>query len=550
MAELLFFRDGEMQMRSPLRQERVRLGRSSDADFVLPDKTVSRQQCEIFRKGNGWSLVDVSGRGTKVSNRTASDRGTTLKDGDEIRLGTFSVVFSAMDSVPLAPESTAHLKVDGATQEFATTRAGRVVRHAQIRYRRPEGEVVLPLRAEDGFTVVIGSQPEGKETLRVDDEYVSAEHCRIVYRSGVWALVDRKSRNGTFVENLRVIECLLGMRTQIRVGETTLYFDQLDENGVRGAEALPNLVTSDPAMEPVVELVRRLAPSLVPVAIHGETGVGKEVVARALHDLSARNDKPFVAINCGAIARETAESELFGHERGAFTGAEKARIGAFEEADGGTLFLDEVGELPLAIQVKLLRALERGEIRRLGGSRTQTVNVRIITATHRDLLAAVEDGSFREDLYYRLCVAPIEVPPLRQRVQDVMTLAAHFAASLSPAETEIGFESAAKAKLEAHPWYGNARELRNTIQLALLTRRGSVIAAEDLTFQPSPRRVRGSETMRSAGRTLEEIEREAYRQALDRHSWDKRAAMEELGVPRSTFFRKIDEFGLTRLKTG
>jgi len=296
----------------------------------------------------------------------------------------------------------------------------------------------------------------------------------------------------------------------------------------------------------MVEVVRRIAPSLLPVAIHGETGAGKEVVARAIHQLSSRRDQPFVALNCGALPRETVESELFGHERGAFTGADRARAGAFTEAHEGTLFLDEVGDLPQAVQVKLLRVLERGEIRRLGADKTESVNVRIISATHRDLFAAVEEGSFREDLYYRLSVAPVEIPPLRQRIGDILPLAEFFAAQLTPSQGRITFSSGARARLEAHPWRGNARELRNVVQLALLHRTGGIITEDDLTLRAAPKPKKAHESLRLSGRTLEDIEREAYRFALERHDWDKKAAQEELGVPRSTFFRKLEELGLTQ----
>jgi DNA-binding NtrC family response regulator len=284
----------------------------------------------------------------------------------------------------------------------------------------------------------------------------------------------------------------------------------------------------------------------VPVAIHGETGVGKEIVARAIHNLSPRREGPFVALNCGALPRETVESELFGHEKGAFTGADTARTGAFTEADGGTLFLDEIGELPLSIQVKLLRTIERGEVRRLGGSRTETVSVRIISATHRDLAGAVESGSFREDLYYRLCVAPVEIPPLRQRPGDIVALAEHFAGTLTAGQGNIVLTAAARTKLEAHSWPGNARELRNAMQLALLNRTSNTITDEDISLRPAPVQRRVPDSIKLGGRSIDDLEREAYRLALDRNAGDKRAAMEELGVPRSTFFRKIDEFGFTR----
>jgi two-component system response regulator HydG len=544
MAELLFFRDGELQMRSPLRSDRVVLGRASEADFTLPDRGISRLQCEIVKRPNGFAIVDLSGRGTPVSSRTANDRGTLLKDGDEIRLGTFAVVFSALEVRATTPEITRQRATESATEEHAVGTGA--VGRARLRTQQAEGDAIVPLRAEDGFTLVVGTNPEGPRQLKLHDRFVSTDHFRIQFRDGHWVLTDRHSKNGTFVDGVHVIEAVLGERATIRAGETLLAFET-EGVATSSDEPLPGLITRDPSMQPVIELVRRVAPSAVSVAIHGETGAGKEVIARAIHLLSPRHASAFVAINCGAISRDTVESELFGHEKGAFTGADRARAGAFEEADGGTLFLDEIGDLPASIQVKLLRTLERGEIRRLGASRTQTVNVRIISATHHDLLAAVEEGTFREDLYYRLFVAPVELPPLRQRVADIMPLAEYFAAQLTPGETHITFAPAARVRLESHGWHGNARELRNVVQLALLNRQGSVVTAEDLVFRPSPRQARVLDAMRTTGRTLDEIEKEAYRMALQRHDGDRKAAMEELGVARSTFFRKMEEFGLTKI---
>jgi DNA-binding NtrC family response regulator len=543
MAELLFFRDGELQMRAGLRGDRTVIGRGPQSDFVIPDRTISRKQCEIVRRGDGYVLLDASGHGTAVSRRQATAHGTGLRDGDEIHLGGFSIVYSAAPR-PALVEATAP-----AAQRRRRTgvhRAGPLVAiRTRLRVPRPEGESVIPLRTEEGFSITIGSDPSGALQLALKDDFVSAEHCRISWQDERWLIADLKSSNGTFVDNVRVLAAVLSGRHAIRAGETTVWFEQEFADDGR-EQPLPGLVSRDPLMTPVIEMVRRIAPSLVPVAIHGETGVGKEIVARAIHNLSPRREGPFVALNCGALPRETVESELFGHEKGAFTGADTARTGAFTEADGGTLFLDEIGELPLSIQVKLLRTIERGEVRRLGGSRTETVSVRIISATHRDLAGAVESGSFREDLYYRLCVAPVEIPPLRQRPGDIVALAEHFAGTLTAGQGNIVLTAAARTKLEAHSWPGNARELRNAMQLALLNRTSNTITDEDISLRPAPVQRRVPDSIKLGGRSIDDLEREAYRLALDRNAGDKRAAMEELGVPRSTFFRKIDEFGFTR----
>lgn len=546
MAELLFFRDDRLQMRVSLRAPRMVLGRGNEPDLQLPDRAVSRIQCELVAKGSGHLLIDRSGRGTRVGHRVALANGTMLRDGDELRLGEFLVLYSA----ERAPDPDAQPEVTSPGRRSSGRRTARLgaepsaerVR-ARLRLNGPDGETVVPLRAEEGFRLVIGSDPQAPQQLAIEDRFVSREHCAVAMSKGRWVLTEHQdAMNGTFVDGVRVLKCVLEGRATIRLGETTVVFEQ-DRTQALSLEPLPGLVTRDPAMSPLVELVRRVASSRAPVAIHGETGSGKEVIARAIHLLSDRRDGPFVALNCGAIPRETVESELFGHERGAFTGADRTRTGAFEEASGGTLFLDEIGDLPLDIQVKLLRTLERGEIRRMGSNRTLKVDVRIVSATHVDLVAAIDEGAFREDLFYRLCVVPVEVPPLRMRPADILPLAEHFVSQLAP--SEVTLSPSARVKLESHPWPGNARELRNVVQAALLLRRGEVITDEDLQIR-APRRKKQTPSLKLAGRTLEEIEREAFRLALERNDWDKRAAMEELGVARSTFFRKLDEYGLAR----
>jgi DNA-binding NtrC family response regulator len=540
MPELLFFRDGELQMRAALRQERTSIGRAPQSDFVVPDREVSRSQCEIVQRGSGYALVDLSGNGTPVTKRHATATGTLLKDGDEIYLGTFSIVFSAAEA-PVPPEPTSPARHRGNRTAIARRGESAAVR-TSLRVRLPEGETVIPLRPENGYAIVLGSDPRGTVQLELKDEFVSANHCKIAWKDR-WVLTDLASRNGTFVDGVRVLECVLSGNAQVRIGETLVLFEQ-ELSGSGRDQPLPGLVSRDPSMRPVIELVQRIAPSQVPMAIHGETGAGKEVIARAIHLLSSRRDGPFVALNCGAIPAETVESELFGHEKGAFTGADRARPGAFTEANGGTLFLDEVGELPLQTQVKLLRVLERGEIRRVGGSRTEEVSVRIVSATHRDLSAAVTERSFREDLYYRLFVAPVELPPLRQRLGDVMPLAEFFAAGFTPGQPPPTFASPARARLEGHSWPGNVRELRNVVQMALLNRTSGTITADDIILRPPPK-LHAADSLRLVGRSMDEIEREAYRLSLLRHNGDRVAVIKELGVSRSTFFRKMDEYGLS-----
>src|SRR3982751_498323 len=233
----------------------------------------------------------------------------------------------------------------------------------------------------------------------IEDCYVSRFHCRLLPQGRRWLLKDLASTNGTWLDGARIAEADVGAGARIRVGSAEL---RIELAGQRPQATLPGMVAHDPALTPVLELLRRAAPSSLPVTILGESGTGKEVAARAVHELSDRSGGPFVPLNCGAISRELAEAELFGHEKGAFTGAITSAPGAFGASDGGTLFLDEIADLPPRLQVALLRALEAGEVKPVGAPRPRCVDVRVVCATHQDLRARVREGAFREDLFFRL----------------------------------------------------------------------------------------------------------------------------------------------------
>jgi DNA-binding NtrC family response regulator len=394
--------------------------------------------------------------------------------------------------------------------------------------------------------VVVGKDPTCDAP--VDDPYVSLRHLRIEPRLGRWHLVDLGSTNGTFVGGARVSRAELPIGVPIQLGDAEIVLEPRDATEPARPETFEGMVSRDPAMRQVFELVERVGPSDAAVTILGETGTGKELVARALHARSGRGDGPFIPVNCSAIAETLIESELFGHEKGAFSGAERMRKGAFEEADRGTIFLDEIGELPLDLQPKLLRVLELGEVKRVGASRPITVNVRIVAATHRDLRAQVRAGKFREDLFYRLCVVPITVPPLRQRRGDVGALAEAFLARSAPRGLALRFAPEALARLEGYDWPGNVRQLRNVVQRALLFRgEGLVVPASAVTFEDTratPADTGDDDTMYVRGLTLEEIEREAIRLSLRRNRGRRSAVVKELQIAKSTVMKRIGQWGL------
>jgi Nif-specific regulatory protein len=305
------------------------------------------------------------------------------------------------------------------------------------------------------------------------------------------------------------------------------------------------LVARSPAMRRTLALVERARPSQATVLLSGETGTGKEVLARAIHSGSPRRDRPFVGVNCGAFPDTLLESELFGHVRGAFTGAERDKKGLFELADGGVLFLDEIGETSPNLQVKLLRVLQEREVRAVGGTRARHVDVRLIAATNRDLGAEVKRGGFREDLYYRLAVFPIAVPPLRERREDVLPLAHHFLALHGERDGKPGCRLAPRAGelLLAFAWPGNVRELENEMQRCLaLVEAGGCIDVEVLSdricgaYEPAGDLVRPGETLHAA---LDRLEAWLIRHTLDEHAGRRAATARRLGVTREGLYKKM-----------
>jgi len=304
------------------------------------------------------------------------------------------------------------------------------------------------------------------------------------------------------------------------------------------------MVGSSKEMEKVFDVIRKVADTEAAILITGESGTGKELVARSIHNNSSRRDAPFVAINCAAIPRDLLESELFGHVKGSFTGAIKDKTGKFQLAEGGTLFLDEVGELPLELQPKLLRALQEKEVEAVGGTTTQKLDVRVVSATNLDIDKAIANGTFREDLYYRLGVIPIHLPPLRERRKDIPILIRYFCGKHG--SDKVTFDKDALHTLVMYPWPGNVRELENTVERLLIMRNGEVIGSDELPEKFLENGVSGSAVIKlpDEGYSLEQLEREVVVQALERNHWNQTAAARFLRIPRHTLIYRLEKYGI------
>ena len=427
---------------------------------------------------------------------------------------------------------------------------------------------VCTLRLLRGRKLVVGSQPGADIHLR--DPYVSGRHCELCLVEDGVRVVDLGSKNGTFVEGMRIERARVHASTVIVVGEQRIHIEARtgQRSASRAAEArslAPRGAGGMPGMLGMIGMSRtfrklqgqleRLAPVRQPVLLRGETGTGKELAARALHDASPRAAGPFVAINCATIVDGLAESMLFGHVRGAFTGAHRDHQGAFARAHGGTLFLDEVAELPLELQAKLLRTLETKSVLPVGARKPVAVDVRIVSATHRSLRAEVEAGRFRADLMYRLRVIPVFIPPLRERPGDVRLLTERFVEELS-ARGRRQVDQIAPAtfeRLEAHAWPGNVRELRNVLAYAFAIGDGPVLMPGDL-----PPEI-GADTDDGARRPLVEVpgedepspspeadspEARRILRALERAGGNRERAARILGVSRVTLWRRMKALSL------
>ncbi|NOT34871.1 MAG: sigma-54-dependent Fis family transcriptional regulator [Candidatus Eisenbacteria bacterium] len=384
-------------------------------------------------------------------------------------------------------------------------------------------ELVTRLRSHDPTLPVI-----------VMTAWGSVEGAVAAVRGGARDYVQKPWDNGRLLATLR---------TQIELAQALRHGRRLEiENRLLRRDDAPPMIAESAAMQPVLDLIARVGPSDANVLVTGEHGTGKELVARILHTASPRAARAMVTINVGGLSEGVFESELFGHERGAFTGARAERVGRFELADGGTLFLDEIANVPLTQQAKLLRVLQTGEFERVGSSRTRRTSVRLVSATNADLRTEVEAGRFREDLRFRINTVEIHLPPLRDRRDDIPLLAASFLERHAQryGKKLVGFETEAVRALLAHPWPGNVRELDHSIERAVLLARGDEVRVDELGLGPVP--AGGPQALEQL--TLDEVERELIRRALKRCDGNVSEAARALGLSRSALYRRLERHGL------
>jgi hypothetical protein len=513
MARLAVFRNGVPWAEVELVPPAIEVGAGPGSGLRLMGAGVRPFHLVLRHRGGRWhataraGTIEVEGRGAV--------RETVLRPGVRLAIGPYRIALAA----EAVPADRAAPGGDERTRPLAADAGDAALRRPPILRWLDGGRQrhVVPLRAGDA---VLG---RGRECdVRVEDPSVSARHARIRVGSDGSALIeDLGSLNGTFLVGRRVFAAEIHPGTEIRLGAVEL--ECLDPEG--GAE--PRAPVFPPGLAAALAAARSAARLREPCVLLGETGTGKEVLARLIHREGPRRSGPFVPVNCGALPRDLAESVLFGHRRGAFTGAVEPHRGAFERADRGTLFLDEVGEMPPETQAKLLRVLEDGEVWAVGAERPATVDVRVLAATHRPLLSAAQVGAFRLDLWHRLSALTVRIPPLRHRPDDIEPIAEALLAGLADQIGPRTLEPEAFEALRLHPWPGNVRELRNVLLRAAVASSGARIGVEPIRRALDEGGIEAPAPPRDRPIHFESIVRA--------HGGNLAAAARSLGLPRTTF---------------
>jgi two-component system response regulator HydG len=533
MASLRIYQGRHLLIESRLGQGRFLVGRADHCDLALPDERVSRVHCHLERLRNGdVVVVDQSRHGTFVDGEQV-DR-ALLRHGARVGVGSFELELVLEEGGE--PEPTAQAARAGGHEQLlcADEQGLGVIRLALQISDGPSAGSSLPLTAAD---CTVGASPSD---LVLDDAGLLPQHLRLRVNRGRVIVEPLEGAVTVDHERVRGLFPLLPGEGFCAGGCELRVVPVTDHENLE-ADSFGTMIGSSAPMRRVFGLLRRMAPHPVPVLLQGESGTGKELAARGLHEACQVRKGRFVAVNCAAISHNLFESELFGHEKGAFTGAAARRDGAFHAADGGTLFLDEIGEIPLALQAKLLRALESGEVRRVGANTPSFPDVRVVAATNRDLSHEVAIGQFREDLYFRLAVLTVHLPPLRERPEDIPVLCGALGRAMA---VPLQIDSKAMAVLQAHPWPGNVRELRNVLTRAFVLH-GAQIDERALSFTPA---FQEQEASLAGDDGLYELSRQnelaVFRNALAKHGGNRTAAARELGLPRTTFLYKLRRLGL------
>ncbi|MBI4366949.1 MAG: sigma 54-interacting transcriptional regulator [Deltaproteobacteria bacterium] len=537
MPYLTVMRRGDIILKFPCTKTIIRIGRDPASDLQLHGDTISRLHCLLEWDGTAYRVTDRSRNGLLLNGKPPTEP-MSLAQHSLLAIGEWELRYddgplsAPVDTVLADPRSTRILRYDPAAKAL-------LVKYLHLAVALPSGTVAES--KHDRLPIAFGSAPTHAVVV-ADDPYVSRTHCVIEIGADGPLLRDAGSRNGTWWKGARVAAQPLGPSGEFLIGKTRVSY-----RIVEAAEPIKparkkrcgEMLGAGRPMQEVFGLVERIGPCDAPVLIHGESGTGKELCARAIHAASSRANRPFIAVNCGALPATIIESELFGHERGAFTGATTQHRGVFEQTAGGTLFLDEIGEMPPELQSRLLRVLETRTVRRVGGTADCAVDFRLVAATHRDLQTLVGQGRFREDLFYRLYVVPLRMPPLRERPEDVDLLTDHYVELFGGDRRRVVCSPAAREALHRYPWPGNVRELRNTIQRAMLLAGAETLQPEHLVFAPAQ-----PSAPHGAG-SLDEQERRAIQAALAATKGNHSKAARQLGIARTTLVAKLKRFGIT-----
>ena len=528
MIELVFSRDGRPCLRKPMGDSPLTIGRDTDNQVQLTDDDISRKHVKIEWKDGKYVLTDLSLNGTYLNNQPVKT--SSINVGDTLTLGRWTVHIvetgpESKEQTIIAPKQpTSILNFDTQSRMIASQQLSLTIttpdnNQNSVRLKQSE--------------LIIGSMESCD--VEVKDPFVSRRHCRMIHKGGRVVLMDLDSTNGTYVDSIRIDRVSLPTIGSFRIGKTTVDY-KLDHHAeaVRPSIefSLGAMIGKSETMREVFTLIEKVAPSDATVLVTGESGTGKDLVARLLHQMSHRGERPFISVNCGSIPASIIESQLFGHERGSFTGAVERMAGLIEQANGGTLFLDEIGEMPLELQTRLLHVIESKKIRRLGGKEDIEVDFRLIAATNKELQRLAGDGRFREDLFFRLYVVPIHLAPLRERGEDINILSESFVRELSPSGRTIRLTNDAIDKLATHNWPGNVRELKNVIQRAILFASENTIGAADISFAPL-------ESKTVVENNLENKECTAITAAIKKYNGNQTKAAVELGIARTTLSAKV-----------